>query len=410
MRILMATRGSAGHVGPLVPFAHACLRAGHEVVVAAQRQHGANVERAGLALAPVGDPPQDEWMPLMEHFARLGVDAATELMVGRFFGRIDVAAALPGLGAIVEDLRPDVIVRESWEFASSLVAEQHGIPVVRVGLGLAAIEQLSIGWAAAAVDEARAEIGLPPDPGGDRLREAPYLTVMPERLEDPATPAPLLTHRFRAPSADAAAPLVDWWPGNDDPLVYVTFGSVTAAEHLPFYPALYRDAIATLARLPARVLVTVGEDRDHRELGPLASNVRVERWVPQDAVAPHAAAIVCHGGYGSTVGALAHGVPLVVLPLFSGDQWASAAAVARAGAGIAVDADRATHRVFDLPGPDRYERLAAAVRRVLGDARYRREARRIADAMAALPPVDAAVDVLAALRARSAPRAGRPAY
>jgi UDP:flavonoid glycosyltransferase YjiC (YdhE family) len=54
----MTTRGSAGHVLPLAPFGHACLRAGHEVLVAAQHQHQANVERAGLAFSPVADPPE----------------------------------------------------------------------------------------------------------------------------------------------------------------------------------------------------------------------------------------------------------------------------------------------------------------------------------------------------------------
>jgi UDP:flavonoid glycosyltransferase YjiC (YdhE family) len=406
MRILMATRGSAGHVLPLAPFAHACLRAGHEVIVAAQRQHVANVERAGLAFSPVEDPPDDEWMPLLADFGGLGIDAATARMVGDFFGRIDTAAALPGVRAIVEEWRPDLVVRESWEFASALVAEQHGIPVVRVGLGLAAMEELSIGWAAASVDAARAEIGLRPDPAGDRLRETPYLTMVPEPLEDPAAPVPAVTHRFRAGPPGGAASPADWWPGNDDPLVYVTFGSVTAAAHLPYYPALYREAIATLAPLPVRVLLTIGDDRDHEELGPLPPNVRVERWVPQDAIAPHAAAIVCHGGYGSTLGALAHGVPLVVLPLFSGDQWVTAAAVARAGAGVALDADHATRRVLDLPGPDTLGRLDAAVERVLGDAGYRREAGRIADAMQTLPPVDAAVDTLAAISGQGA--ASRP--
>jgi UDP:flavonoid glycosyltransferase YjiC (YdhE family) len=402
MRILMATRGSAGHILPLAPFAHACLRAGHDVVVAAQPQHGANVERAGLAFAPLDDPPDHEWMPLLEDFGRLGIDAATARMVGDFFARIDVAAALPGLRAIVEDRRPDLVIRESWDFASALVAEEHGIPLVRVGLGLAAVEELSIGWAAASVDQARGAIGLPADPDGDRLRDAPYLTMVPEPLEDPAAPVPRITHRFRAATPRGAAPLADWWPGNDDPLVYVTFGSVTAGAHLPYYPALYRDAIAALAPLRVRVLLTIGDDRDESELGPLPPNVHVERWVPQDAVAPHAAAIVCHGGYGTTLGALAHGVPLVVLPLFSGDQWATAAAVARAGAGVALDAERYTRAVLALPGAETHDRLPAAVQRVLDDPGYRREARRIADAMQALPPVDAAVDTLAAISARGA--------
>jgi UDP:flavonoid glycosyltransferase YjiC (YdhE family) len=35
MRVLFTTRGSSGHVTPLAPFGHACLRAGHQVLVAA---------------------------------------------------------------------------------------------------------------------------------------------------------------------------------------------------------------------------------------------------------------------------------------------------------------------------------------------------------------------------------------
>ena len=193
----------------------------------------------------------------------------------------------------------------------------------------------------------------------------------------------------------------DWWPRNEDPLVYVTFGSVTAAEHLPYFPDLYRAAIDALAPLPTRLLVTIGDVRDPDELAPVPSNVHVERWVPHDAVALQAAAIVCHGGYGSTLGALAHGAPLVVLPLFSADQWANASAVARAGAGVALDAERSTRRSLGLPGDGTIGELAPAVERLLGDPGYRHEARRIADEMRALPGVDAAVDVLATIAGRA---------
>ena len=153
--------------------------------------------------------------------------------------------------------------------------------------------------------------------------------------------------------------------GEGEPLVYVSFGSVTAGGHLPFYPALYRAAIEALAPLPARFLLTVGEERDHAELGALPPNVTVERWVPQDEVLPRAAAVVTHGGLGSTLGALAHGVPLVVLPLFSLDQWFNAAAVARAGAGVALDAERHTRRAVDLPDAATLAALRPAVEHVL---------------------------------------------
>jgi UDP:flavonoid glycosyltransferase YjiC (YdhE family) len=332
-------------------------------------------------------------------------------MVGEFFARIDTRAALPGLLAIVEEWQPDVIVRESWEFASILVAELYGIPLVRVGLGLAVVEETSIRVAATALAEQRAAMGLPLDPAGDRLRDTPYFTMVPAPLEDPAAPAPALAHRFAhgAPAGPTATvPLADWWPAGDDPLVYLTFGSVTAGRHLPYFPAVYRAAIEALAPLRARILVTIGNDRELDELGPLPPNVHAERWVAQDAVAPHAAAIVCHGGYGSTLGALRHGVPLVILPLFSFDQWINGAAVARTGAGIALDAELDTRHVTDLPGAATLAELAPAVERVLADPSYGREARRIGDATQALEPVDAAVDVLAAISARDTPERSAP--
>ena len=42
-----------------------------------------------------------------------------------------------------------------------------------------------------------------------------------------------------------------------------------------------------------RVLVTVGRDQDPAELGPVAPNVHIARWIPQADVLPHADAVVC---------------------------------------------------------------------------------------------------------------------
>jgi UDP:flavonoid glycosyltransferase YjiC (YdhE family) len=110
------------------------------------------------------------------------------------------------------------------------------------------------------------------------------------------------------------------------------------------------------------------------------------------------------------LGALAHGVPLVVVPLFSIDQWANADAVARVGAGVALTGERRTRRVLDLPGPAMLAEVAPAVSRVLADSGYRRTAALVADAVRALPPVDAGVDLLAAVsRGDARPPGGQSA-
>jgi len=399
VRILLTTRGSSGHVLPLAPLGQAALAAGHDVLVAAQRQHEANVVRTGLPFAPVGDPPAEEWMPLMADFARLDVDRANAAMIGEFFARIDTRAALPELRAIVAEYRPDVIMRESWEFTSTLVGEPLGIPVARVALGLASVDELTIALASPTLDELRAELGLAADPDGERLRGTPVLSAVPELLDDhePATASPPRRFSPGAAGTGPSPPLADWWSDEDGPLVYVTFGSVTAAEHLPYYPELYARAIEALEPLDARVLVTLGEARDPHLLGPLPRHVHVERWVPQDAIAPHASVIVTHGGYGSTLGALRHGVPLVVIPLFSVDQWANAAAVERIGAGIALDADHDSRTVLGLPTAEVMRGLGPAVERVLAEPSYRAEARRLAAADRATPSAATVVDELLSL-------------
>ncbi len=135
-----------------------------------------------------------------------------------------------------------------------------------------------------------------------------------------------------------------------------------------------------------RALLTTGRGLPGDALGTIPANVHVEEWVPQRDVLTRAAAVVCHGGSGSVRGALAAGVPMVVVPLFA-DQPHNADRVAAVGAGIA------------LPGPDAAG-LRAAVERVLADAELGRGARRVAEEIAALPPVEAAVERMAAMASR----------
>ena len=105
----------------------------------------------------------------------------------------------------------------------------------------------------------------------------------------------------------------------------------------------YRTLVRAVAPLDARVLITVGPAVDVATLGPVPDHVHVEQWVDQSRVLPEAAAVVCHGGSGTTYGALATGCPVVIVPLFA-DQFANARAVAGSGAGLAVGDERAAER------------------------------------------------------------------
>lgn len=291
-------------------------------------------------------------------------------VVGDVFTRIDARDAFPGVLAAAEAHRPDVIVRELAELAGDLVAERIGVPCVAVGISMVASEEAVVPAMVAGLSDVRAELGLPADPDGARLVGSPYLTLAPPSLDGVA---PRELRRFREPGLDGVPrPLPDFWPGDDRPLVYLTLGSV--APQMAYFPEVYRAAIDALAALDVRVLVTVGHDRDPRELGSVPPSVRVERWVPQSYVMPHVAAIAHHGGFGTTRTALAAGVPAAVLPLFA-DQPINAAHVQALGAGLAVG---------------RAEDLGPAVERLLEDDAYRRASARVADEVRALPPIDEA--------------------
>jgi UDP:flavonoid glycosyltransferase YjiC (YdhE family) len=386
VRVLFSTTGHSGHLLPLVPLARACVAAGHDVVVVTHAPRAPNVERLGLPVHAVAVSPDEAWAPLMAKIPRLRQSEGDALIIREGFARIGAGGALPGVLAVVEELDPDVVVHEGYEFAAPIAAEVHDRPLARMALGLASTEEWVVALAAAAVADLRRSAGLAPE--GPR---APLLSLLPPSFDDgPAT------QRFRAGALAADAPA-----GDGPPLVYVTLGSVTGS--LPFYPELHRRLLEALADVPARVLLTLGRDADPAALGPVPANARVEAWVDQDEVLGRAAAVVSHGGHGTTLGALAHGVPQAILPLFAGDQWRTARRVGELGAGVVLeDGERG---VFAPPGDAVLSALPAAVSRLVDDPAFADAARALQADFARMAPADAAVPMLeghASTAARSA--------
>jgi len=391
VRVLVATTAGAGHLAALVTFGLACRTAGHEVRVAAGASFADAVGQVGLAHAPFADAAPDALRAVFGQLPRLTVREANDVVLRDVFGRLDAQAALPGLRATVEAWRPDVVVREPAELASYVVAEEFGLPHVQVNIGL----DRSLDEMVGLLEEPLHELGCAG--GTARLRAAPRWTLLPPSFDVPAAGTAPAPRRFRETpglNRDAAAP-PDWWRNSTNQLVYVTFGSVAAG--LGLFPDFYAAVIEALADVPARVLITLGQAGAPETLGTLPDNVHVERWWPQRDLMPHVAAVVGHGGFGTTLLALAAGVPQVVVPLFSLDQFDNAARVAEVRAGVAVQRPDAVDRVFGsvLPaGPAVLERLTDVVLRVLHDGAMRQKARDLAAEIAALPPAADCVPAL----------------
>jgi MGT family glycosyltransferase len=155
-------------------------------------------------------------------------------------------------------------------------------------------------------------------------------------------------------------------------LVAVTLGTVNGHRL-----DLLRPIVDGLATLDVEIVVGLGADPS--TLGPVPANVRVERYVPMSLLLPRSAVVVHHAGSGTTLAALAAGVPSAMVPIFA-DQPENAAAAARAGAAVVLDATRLTA-----------DAVAAAARRLLDEPTFTDQARAVAAEIAAMPSPAAVV-------------------
>lgn len=131
-------------------------------------------------------------------------------------------------------------------------------------------------------------------------------------------------------------------------------------------------------------MATIGTDQDPVGLGPVPGNARVERFIPQATLLPTCAAVVHHGGAGTTFGTLAHGLPQVVIPQ-GADNFDNAAMVERAGAALVL-----------RPGQVTADNAQNAVRRILKEPGYAEAAGQAAAEIAAMPTPEAVADELRA--------------
>ena len=97
MRILLASTRGAGHIGPLVPFALACKRAGHDVLIAAPHSAWEHVARAKLPFAGVDDPPAEELDPIWARVRAAEPDERDRIVLERGLRRArSRAPPIPG--------------------------------------------------------------------------------------------------------------------------------------------------------------------------------------------------------------------------------------------------------------------------------------------------------------------------
>jgi UDP:flavonoid glycosyltransferase YjiC (YdhE family) len=380
VRILFTNVAMSGHLFPLVPLAWACRTLGHDVLVATSENFVPAVLRAGLPAVACGpaagvidlraagvvDPTAD---------GPLTSEEEQRYAHGRAFGRI-ARRNLPGISALVESWRPQLIVSERAEFAGPVAAAAAGIPHVELHWGIAPLTE----YGPAAVAELATE---PLAAGLDGL-------PTPAMVLNPWPPSLRLTHtlehhnmRYVPYNGDAHVPHWALEP-RDRPRICLTLGTVLPHLGADGVTKIVLPVLDRLARLDVELVVAV-DDEVAAGWPALPDAVRHAGRMPLSHVLKACDIAINHGGQGTALTALEAGTPQLVLPQFD-DQFDNADAVVKAGAGLAL-----------LPQEISPSSVTQCCLEILDLERYRETAADVAAEIAAQPSASDVVEILETL-------------
>ena len=238
---------------------------------------------------------------------------------------------------LIRDRRPDVVVVDCMALALIKGANRSGLPVVVLLHTFAEYwRRAFLGGPMAAMVGA---LGFSPRAlwGAATLR-----LLLTDPVLDPARQAPEFADYVWTGTTEVGA--AESAPGSDTavPRVVVSYSTTGLAG----MRRAYRNVIEGLRDLPIEAIVTTG-GLDLGDPAPAAPNVQIHGYVPHAEVFPGAALVISHGGHSTTMKALAHGIPLLVMPLNpTADQALIGDVIERSGLGrrISARSDPATIR------------------------------------------------------------------
>jgi UDP:flavonoid glycosyltransferase YjiC (YdhE family) len=232
------------------------------------------------------------------------------------------------------------------------------------------------------LNAARAEFGLRPlaDAFDQPARADRVLLATSHAFDFPALRLPP-TVRYVGPLHDQPLWVGNWaspWQDDPRPLILVALSSTFQNQAATVQAVL--DAAATL---PVRVLATRGPGLAGTEFRVPANAVVVDA-APHDEVMRESSLVVTHCGHGTIMRAIAHGLPMLGLPM-GRDQNDNAARIVARRAGLRLTPDAEP------------EAIRAALTTLLADTQFAASAKHLRAAIAAAEPATALVDELETL-------------
>jgi MGT family glycosyltransferase len=418
--VLFFPEGAYGPTNNCVGIGDVLRRRGHRVVFVIEESFAGTLaekgfEEALMRLTPPAETDEDPgqfWKDYIREtapvFRKPTIDQLEGFIEPTFRALVDGAKYVDErLAEILAEVEPDVIVEDNvvafpavpasgrtWvRIVSCNPAELKDPKVPPTFSGYPADDRT--GWQAfrdeyrrthaelhADFDAFCRQRGAPPLPDLEFIHTSPWLNLyIYPREADYARANHLGSEWHNLESSvratDAGWELPDHLAADDDPLVYLSLGSLASGD-----VELMLGLISALADRPYRVIVSMGPQHEQLEL---AANMAGAEFLPQASILPDVDLVITHGGNNTVTECFHFGKPMVVLPVFW-DQHDNAQRVHETGFGVRLDT------YGDAPGE-----LPGAIDRLLEDAALKARLDSISARLRAAPGTERAADLIDAL-------------
>jgi UDP:flavonoid glycosyltransferase YjiC (YdhE family) len=356
-RILFVTFDAGGNFPPVLALGREFARRGHAVTVLGHEQQQMKVEAAGLAFIAYRNSPP--WSSSRQKSTSSGLLGYLKL----FTSPALVEDAVTAAGSA------DVVVVDCMLL--HVMSALNDLPQPTVALFHAFYGYLDGPWR-------QGPIGIVAGLRGLRPRRvwgsADLQLVISDVAIDPAG-----RRRVRPKNV--------FWSGPAEPVatarVAHTPPRVLASLSTTFFPGqeqTMQNILDAAVSMPIHLIATTGPAIDPARLR-VPANAELHQFVPHTDVLPHCVAVIGHGGHSTTFQALAHGLPMIILPMHRLlDQPMVGKAVADAGAGLVLS-KRASPA-----------RIATALSTIIDEPGYTASAQAIGDRLGAAAGTGRAVD------------------
>lgn len=382
--IVVVTIPQPGHVLPTLAVVSELVRRGHRVTYVASEEFAGPVREAGadVFLPLVGRPP-------------VGAIPDGDLEAGVLLLARQASELVPRLLEVFARDRPDVVLHDLLAWGGQVAAHRMGVPAVQLNCshapyagwetelcGVSSLRQAAFHDAFRSLlssngVDADVESFLT-EPSSGVVFTVRSFQRRPETVSG--------AHTFVGPALGPRSFQGDWHRScADRPLLAIAMGSSPDVS-----PSFVEACVEAFEPVGWEVVMAVGDrigpdrigsDRTGpRDGAAVAKNFRLMRRIPQLSVLSQAGAFIGHGGMGSVMEAMYHGVPLVVVPRMA-EQMVNARQVERLGLGRCLPPRGLTpgalrEAFLDVVSDDR---IAARVRRMRQEVRTAGGARAAAD-------------------------------